>query len=125
MRRPMPPAAMGKDGKASRALIRRVQRALAPPTGVEAARKALALKALSYAINNRGATVRDVVAHLESLIAQTADLKLAAETLQADLFRVELRRLARKEIAEAPGARRGMRQLKEAIKNRGPLRSSG
>jgi hypothetical protein len=110
MKRPTTPAAMGKDGKASRSLI-----------GVEAARKSLALKAFSYAINNRGATVRDVVAHLESLIAQSADLKLAAETLQADLFRVELRRLARKEIAEAPGARRGIRQLNEANQEQGPI----
>jgi hypothetical protein len=107
---------MTEGDKASRALLRRVQRALASPTEVEAARKTLAFKAMRFAADNRGVTIRDVVVHLQLLVEQTADLKLAAETLKADLFQVELRKLARQGIAEAPGARARLGQAIQAAR---------
>jgi hypothetical protein len=97
-------------------LVRKAQRVLArldSPTPVEAARAKLANTALHLALGNRSLTAKELAGRLDALINEAPELKQAAATLQDELLIVELRRIARDAIAEAPDVRRLTKQLKE------------
>ena len=94
--------------------FRKTQRRLARldhPTEAEAAKSKLTSTASHYVLENRGVSAKQVADHLEVLLQQDAEMRLAADRLQADFLHLELRRIAREAVAQAPHLRRLLRSL--------------
>lgn len=89
-------------------------------TPVEAARAKLANTALHIALSDRSISASELASRLDALVRDQPDFKQAAATLQADLLRGDLQRIAREAIAKAPSAQRVTRLLKG---RQGPTRS--
>ncbi len=102
--------------------VRRAKRTLArldaPPTDAEAAKSELMSRASHYAIDNRHATAEEAAEHLDVLIAKDASLRSAVDKLQVDLLRIELRRIAREAVKNAPTIRRLSNQMREQARRR-------